>query len=160
MTTAWGEPQLWASEGDVWRAILKQAREAVEGTLRGHGIKYDLSEFRWDTPDFTFSWPKRDSDRNSEGQYRNIHCWVEGRWPVYSLNIEAAAWHDQNLERRVAFVHSVSLRVTGMSKREELSGESIKIEGLEDTVVKVLDAVKDAQPDRGQVYPLEAPHET
>lgn len=154
MVTAWGEPQLWASNGVVWRAILGQAREVVGATLRNRGIKYDIAEFRWDVPDLTFSWPERPTASQMQEQYHNIHCWVEGSWPSYSLHIEAAMWRDENSERRIVFVPSTSLRVTVSGTPEEPSVAGIK--NLQNSVRRMADDVSGARIEEGQVFPLEA----
>ena len=157
MATAWGEPQLWATEGAAWTAILEKARAAVETVLTGNHIYesgWDLTQFRLDVPDFTYSWPKYEGDGNQGVEYRNIHGWVEGRWPSYLLYVEAAAWRDRNLKRRVVFIPSIYLLVKVVDKREPPYVE--EIEDLQDAVTKLISGVIQTNLEKGEAYPLEA----
>ena len=137
----------------VWRAILNLARGIIEDTLRTKQIhSYDLDEFRWGIPDFTFSWPKREDNGSPGGRYCNLHCWVEGRWPSYLFHIEAATWLDQNSERRVVFVPSKSFQVSVTGTFEQPSVEFDIKPGI---VGNVIDSVRAADPDAGQVFALD-----
>jgi hypothetical protein len=156
MTTAWGEPQLWGgSEGSVWKLILGEARKVIENALGREGINIggcDVAEFRWDVPDVTFSWPKYEGDGH---QYRNIHVWLEGRWPSYSLHVECATWLDGGSGRRIRFIHPTSLAVRVEGKVER--PDSVEFTGdLPDTLKKMISAVSEASSGEGEVYPLEA----
>lgn len=156
MTTAWGEPQLWGgSEGSVWRLILGEARKVIENAL-GRAEKriaeYDIVEFRWDVPDLTFSWPKYDGDGK---QYRNIHVWLEGRWPSYSLHVEGATWLDEGPGRRMRLIQPTSLAVRVKGELERPASVEFTHD-LGETVRKMIGAVSGASPEEGQVYPVEA----
>jgi hypothetical protein len=80
------------------------------------------TEMRWDTPDVTAMWKLDDSQRN-------VHGWLGGDWPVFSLRFEGAAWQDdeQRLRRRVVFLSgpASALRVTNggmLDPQIEVSG--------------------------------------
>ena len=76
------------------RSVMKTA---LQYAVPPSGV--DWTEMRWDTVDITATW----SPGNS---HRNIHGWVGGDWPIFSLRFEGSAWEDDenNLRRRVVFL--------------------------------------------------------
>lgn len=84
----------------------------MQSALKDAGLSSpaNWTEMRWDAVDITATW--------SEGEsYRNIHGWVVGDWPAFSLRFEGAAWEDdeKDLCRRVVFFSgpATSVKVVG-----------------------------------------------
>ena len=71
-------------------------QRALNHAVPASGLEW--TEMRWDTVDITATWSQDES-------HRNIHGWVLGDWPVFSLRFEGSAWEDdeRSLSRRVVF---------------------------------------------------------
>ena len=95
MTLSQGLP----GDRPLWLALLRVVKTLMEEALLKAEIPTEdvrWTERRWDVPDITASWPK---DRGT----RNLHAWIRGSWPRFFLEVEGAAWQDdeKRLERRV-----------------------------------------------------------
>ena len=78
----------------MWAKIIKEIRDLMEAAMIAADIPPEGIEWtamRWDTPDVTAAWPR---DAHAGGIRRNIHGWIKGDWPRYSLEIEGSAWRD------------------------------------------------------------------
>src|SRR5688500_10503740 len=89
--------------------LLGEVRSLMEAALDrdmgATGLKW--TEKRWNTADVTVTW-------DLQGSHRNIHGWLGGEWPVFSLQFEGAAWEDddEHLRRRVLFLSGPSSALT------------------------------------------------
>ncbi len=81
--------------------VLKLVKDLVQQALAGIGIdtnKVGWTEMRWDVADLTATWSHADYNRN-------VHGWLEGHWPTYTLRFEGSVWMDEEPKklRRVQF---------------------------------------------------------
>lgn len=139
------QPEEWASEGNVWRAIIGAVRESIKSALDRCDIDYGYTEFRWDVPDITFFWAK-------DNPTCNIHVWVEGRWPSYRLHLEGAAWKDNDEGRRVKHMTGGTLLVEVTGQR---TAPQVELPNkLTEELALLVDKVRQADPSSDQIYPL------
>jgi len=89
-----GEPHFLNRLSGEVRSLMEAA---LNGTIEPIDVKW--TEKRWDAADVTATWDLDDS-------HRNIHGWLGGDWPSFSLQFEGAAWQDDEhrLRRRVIFL--------------------------------------------------------
>ncbi len=91
-----------SSQRATWQRILDAIRrQVIEPALKNAYIdleRVDWTYMRWDALDIEAAWPEDEPQRN-------VHAWLTGDWPRYTLNFEGAAWQDDRdkLKRRVAF---------------------------------------------------------
>jgi hypothetical protein len=81
---------LWEKEGPAWQAILSAAKiETMQVLSTARIAVKEWREHRWDVPDFIASW-----EVVADKTEANIHVWVEGRQPNYTVFVEGNKWKD------------------------------------------------------------------
>lgn len=123
------------SQRHLIEAVLSQVKELMSEAL-GAIVKVEQVgwiEMRWDLPDLTVTWSPGNSNRN-------LHAWLDGSWPVYTLRFEGAAWQDdeEKLERRVAFFPGPTGSVTVRGSFDRPIITILERERLHDGVKKLV----------------------
>jgi len=128
-----GEPQFLNYLLSEVRSIMQTA---LTGVIEPSELRW--AEKRWDAADVTATWDLGDS-------HRNLHGWLGGDWPVYSVRFEGAAWQDDEhrLQRRVIFV---SGPISGLSVEEGGKQQPhIRFDSRETVTAELKDLIKRLQ---------------
>ncbi|GEM_PF-4795656 len=139
-------PEQWEKEGAAWawRAILDEVKiSAMRVFVEKRIAVKEWRDFRWDMPDVSASWDTLDKAE------ANLHVWISGERPTYTLGTEGNKWRDQLTKRRFKNIPGQDVEVYWDSQDEPPD-----LTKLQWVLAEVVDKTLSAELNNGSEYDL------